>query len=327
MGTKLTNRLSTQDKQFYQHLLNTKQTLQQVKKNKICVDVPYLMNKIETCDTRNQRLVRSLVDNVDENNFIETEFNLLGTITGRLTNKGPVNFHSLPNKQGIKRSIKSRFQDGYIIVADWNAMELRTALAMSQTTLLDPIDLHIETARKIFKKEHISEEERDQAKIINFAAIYGSTQREHIDIVKKIYPELVNFIDQTTTIVQQQGKIINLFGRRHKFNKGESYKTKIFNHYVQGIAADISLRSLYLLNKHFEKAKMDAKIILTIHDSVVIDCPKNEIKHVGMLLKQVMTDQAIPRDFKKYVLFPVTVYGGHNYEDIIKIKTIYKDEA
>ena len=250
----------------------------------------------------------------------------MGTVTGRLTCSGNVNFHSLPNKQGLKKSIKSRFEDGFILVADWNAMEFRTAIAIAEQTMLAKTDIHTEAAKILFEKKEVTEEEREQAKIVNFASIYGSTQREHMEVIEQLYPKLFRKITNITKDVEQQRKIINLFGRKRIFKQETNFRTRGFNNYIQGIAADLCLRSLYLLQEKFEQNNLESKIILTVHDSIVLDCTKKEIKIIGQLIREVMTNTAIPSELQQFTHFPTTISFGNNYEDIKKFQTIYKDE-
>tara|TARA_A100001201_G_scaffold37996_2_gene39909 strand:- start:1736 stop:3109 length:1374 start_codon:yes stop_codon:yes gene_type:complete len=316
-GTEFKRKLSLKNYTFYWHLLNSKKTLLSLKKNKLQLNLNYYMQHIEKLEVHHQRTVNDIIK-YSSYDKLEVEFNLLGTNTGRLSCKSKPNIHSLPNNIGIKRGIISSFKGGKILVADWNAMELRLALSIAGENIESTKDLHITTAKKLYNKANISKEEREKAKILNFAAIYGGPTSKHFGDISAIYPALGRTIESMTRDVSKARSYVNCFGRKRVFAVDENCTTKAFNNLVQGTAADISLRALNLLQTELEKQQLQSKILLTVHDSFVLDVESNELTVVTELIKNVMTEICIPAIYSN-MEFPVNMYCGDNYEDLVRI--------
>ena len=133
-------------------------------------------------------------------------------------------------------------------------------------------------------------------------------------------------VQAITTETERTKKQTNIFGRKRTFTSDTPFQTKSFNNLIQGSAADVCLRALYLIQGEIEKQQLKSKIILAVHDSIVFDCKENEINALLRIIQNIMTNKALPSLYKQRLLFPVAVVVGNNYEDLKPLATIYKDE-
>tara|TARA_R110000824_G_scaffold41627_9_gene123659 strand:- start:12386 stop:13786 length:1401 start_codon:yes stop_codon:yes gene_type:complete len=325
LGKNIYQHFTQKDWQFYRHLLKAKQVLSVIRKNEVAINTDVLLEYSKNSKNKYKRICNRILKEVKLNR-LKQYLDVTGTITGRVVGIGGASLQTLPKGVGLKRCFESRFPDGLIVVSDWNAMELRLALAISGEKDLTETDIHTKAAQKLFKKTNISHEEREKAKIINFSAIYGGFVHKHAADISELYPLLGIKIQEVTVLARQIKKQINVFGRKRFFNDNTLFQTKAFNNLVQGTAADICLRALYLVQEKIRLQKLESKIILAVHDSIVFDCKKNELDTILKIIQEVMTDAAIPNIYKQQILFPVLVQTGKNYEDLCDLKTIYKDE-
>jgi len=325
LGKNIYQYFTQRDWQFYRHLLKAKQTLNVIRKNKVAINTEVLLEYSKNSKNKYKRICKRILKEAKLNK-LEQYLDVTGTITGRVVGSGGANLQTLPKDVGLKRCFESRFHEGLIVVSDWNAMELRLALAISGEKDLTETDIHIKAAQKLFKKINISHEEREKAKIINFSAIYGGFVHKHAADLNELYPLLSVKIKEVTALARQTKKQINIFGRKRFFNDNTLFQTKAFNNLVQGTAADICLRALYLVQEKIKVQKLKSKVILAVHDSIVFDCKKNELDMILKIIQEIMTDAAIPSVYKQQILFPVLVQTGNNYEDLCDLKTIYKNE-
>jgi DNA polymerase-1 len=325
LGDDLYSQFDNRDKQFYHHLLRAKRVLKKIRNNQIFINKSYLLNYLRKADNKYQRIGKQILERIKDKKIIQ-HLDITGTITGRLAGTGGLNLQTLPKGAGLKRCIVSRFQNGQILVADWNAMEFRIALAEAEYVDLTKTDIHTRTAQQIFQKENISFEEREQAKTINFSIIYSGFVNKNAGIIKRLYPMLNDKVQAITIETKRTKKQINIFGRKRIFANDTLFQTKSFNNLIQGSAADVCLRALYLIQGEIEKQQLKSKIILAVHDSIIFDCKKNEINTLLKVIQDIMTNKALPSLYKQRLLFPVAVVAGNNYEDLKPLATIYKDE-
>ena len=325
LGQNLYPQFNEKDKQFYHHLLSGKKALKIIRENQIVINESYLSGYLKKASDKYLRMGKQILKRIKNKKIIQF-LDTTGTVTGRLVGSGGLNLQTLPKGAGLKRCITSRFKNGKILVADWNAMEFRIALAEAEHIDLSKTDIHIRTAQQIFQKESISPAEREQAKVINFSIIYGGFTNKNAKVIEKLYPTLNNKVQNVTKEAKRTKKQVNIFGRKRLFAEDTFFQTKSFNNLIQGSAADICLRALYLIQDKIEKQQLESKIILAVHDSIVFDCKENEINILLKIIQDIMTDEALPSLYKKRLLFSVAVESGNNYEDLELLATIYKDE-
>lgn len=239
------------------------------------------------------------------------------TKTGRLSSKEP-NLQNLPIRKDIGKSLRKVFvgHDGHLLLSlDYSQIELRVVAEMANVENLkiafaNDRDIHLETAKKIFNKKAINDRERSIAKAINFSIIYGKTTwglSEELDISPKeaeqfistyfdMYPEIKDFTDQQISYAKAHGFVETMFHRKTLIPEIQSknYQTRQFgkriamNAPIQGSAADILKLAMVKIDQRFKAHQIKSKIILQIHDEVVLDVHKDELDQVIQLTKDTM---------------------------------------
>lgn len=237
-------------------------------------------------------------------------FNIVGTRTGRLSSQNP-NLQNIPRDKDIKKMFVA--PDGYqILNLDASQAELRVGCSIAnEKTMIkaynEGIDIHTLTASKILNKKitEVSKSDRQKAKGVNFGFIYGASAEgfmyyaessyglqlslaECEEFRRKFFNVYVGFLGwykQTEQLLRRQGFIEYPTGRLARFVgiKGlpvipRDILRKAVNYPVQGSSSDIILFTMVCLNNFLRKSKLDAKIIITVHDSIVLEC-KNGTEH------------------------------------------------
>ena len=179
-----------------------------------------------------------------------------------------------------------------------------------QAAFENNLDIHYETAKKIFGKEKISDYERSIAKAINFSIIYGKTSwglSEDLNISLKeaekfinnyftTYPEIKTYMDKQIEFAEQNGYVTTLFNRKTYIPElsSKNYMTRQFgkriamNAPIQGTAADILKVAMVKIKENFDKNNIKSQIILQIHDEVVLDVFPEELDQVIDITKKTM---------------------------------------
>ena len=249
---------------------------------------------------------------------IHTVFNQTLTSTGRLSSSDP-NLQNIPTKDDLGRNLRkmfvSKFENGKIISADYNQIELRLLAAMSNEEELikayqNGEDIHAKTASQIFNVDikDVTPLQRREAKAVNFGVIYGisdyglaqniKTSRKrakaYIDSYFIRYPKVKEFSNKNIEYARYNGYVKTLFGRiRHipeiqssNFNTRGFAERVAMNMPLQGTASDIIK---FAMIKVFEKLKgLKSQLILQIHDELIIDVYPGEEEKVKEILKSVM---------------------------------------
>lgn len=245
-----------------------------------------------------------------EDSRIRTSFNTLGTVTGRASS--PI--HNFPNDYAI-RSLFTVPKGRVLIHADLSAAEMRVLAAFSQDEALlrafeNGEDVHTATYQVMFGKssDYIpTKPERSIAKTINFGLVYGRgplSLSEQLGVpLNEAYrllntyferlPKVTKFLEATVRMAHEKGYITNFFGRRrrlpdiHSDNSEKSSKAErqAKNSRIQGCSADYVNKSIGDIGKAKRKAGLDAKLILTVHDSVFYDTAAEDEQAMIDLLK------------------------------------------
>lgn len=276
------------------------------------------------------------------NNYIRTIFNQTQTATGRLSSSSP-NLQNLPIRDEEGRQLRkifiSRFKGGKIVSADYNQIELRLMAHYSQDKSLlraygNNEDIHARTASSIFNipLNEIIPEQRRLAKTVNFGIIYGisdyglsqslntsvSRAKAYITRYFEVFPRVKEYIGESIELAKIRGYASTLFGRIRFIPelKSENFAIRKFGERVavnmplQGTASDIIKIAMTNVSKQLKKQKLESKLILQIHDELVLDCPDTEVKIVAKILKEEMENVA-----KLSVPLPVEVsFGNSLYE-------------
>ncbi len=251
---------------------------------------------------------------------IHTIFNQTLTATGRLSSSEP-NLQNLPIKEEDGRNLRklfvSRFEDGCIVSADYNQIELRLLASFSGDehlieAYLNNEDIHRATAAKIFSKplDEVTSSERSSAKAVNFGIIYGisafglSNQlgisakeaKIFMDRYHATYPKVTTYMQKNVESARESGMSRTMFGRIRKINELHSVNKNIqqfgervaMNMPLQGSASDIIKLAMIKVDRELKEKKLKSQMILQIHDELIVDCAKGEREVVESILKSCM---------------------------------------
>lgn len=262
---------------------------------------------------------------INENgDIIHTTFNQTLTSTGRLSSSEP-NLQNIPTRndegKNLRKLFVSKFENGKIISADYNQIELRLLADMSEEGALIEAyqkgnDIHSMTASQIFGVpiDEVTSNQRREAKAVNFGIIYGisdyglsqnikSTRakaKEYIDSYFKKYPKVHKFMEDNVSFAKEKGYAITKYGRRRKIPELSSskYITRTFGERVamnmplQGTASDIIKLAMIQVSKTLKEKNMKSQLILQIHDELIVDTYPGEEQLVEKILKQEMENVA-----------------------------------
>src|SRR6185436_13747297 len=252
-----------------------------------------------------------------ETGRVHTSYNQAGSVTGRIASSEP-NLQNIPIRTELGRRVRKAFVAGRVqrlVAADYSQIELRLAAHMAQDqTMLqafhDGEDIHTATMAAVLNvpPEKITKDQRRQAKAINFGLLYGMgafalsrqtglTLGEAEDFIRKYFerfPGVKKYFDETKRLAAERGYVETLLGRRRYFpGLTESASTResaiararaereAINAPVQGTAADIIKRAMLQLPSALAKAGLSAKMLLQVHDELVLECPTDEVKAVA----------------------------------------------
>ena len=261
-----------------------------------------------------------MLNYVQSDGKIHTTFMQRSTSTGRLSSREP-NLQNLPIRDDEGRSLRkmfsSSFSNGTIISADYNQIELRLMANFSgdENMIADYLsgkDIHTATASKIFNVpiSEVNSSMRRVAKSVNFGIIYGisafglsqnikTSQKEASQFIKKymeIYPKVKTYGDECIKKAREKGYVSTIMGRvRHIPDINSSnHVMRAFaervakNMPLQGSASDIIKIAMIRVFDRLKSEKLKSKLILQIHDELVIDCVENESCKVKKILKEEM---------------------------------------
>ena len=280
-----------------------------------------------------------------ETNRVHTSFLLAATTTGRLASSEP-NLQNIPIKTEDGKEIRKAFiaEKNYsLISADYNQIEMRILADMADVKELKNAfknneDIHSLTASQIFNisSNKIDDETRRKAKAINFGIIYGISQyglakqisvsnQEASEFLKsyfKKFPEIKDYMNTTINFCRKSGYVNNIFGRRchitgindKNYNVRNFQERAAINAPIQGSAADIMRLAMIKINRTLGKrSDYKTKMLLQIHDELVFETPKNEIKKIIPIIKKNMTDVSSSEHHKFSIPLTVDIYYGNNW--------------
>jgi DNA polymerase-1 len=253
---------------------------------------------------------------------VHTSYNQAGTVTGRLSSSNP-NLQNIPIRTELGRQIRKGFvaQDGWLfLAADYSQVELRILAHVSQDPeLLDAFardqDVHARTAAAVYgiDIQDVTKDKRSIAKTVNFGLIYGQSafglaQQTGLDFDEaerfiatyfERYPGVRKWLDDTRALAYAQGYVETLLGRRRYFpelqttrrayaGRRAAAERQAINAPIQGTAADILKIAMIRLAKELRDRKLQSRMVLQVHDEIVLEVPKDERTEVTRLVCQVM---------------------------------------
>ncbi|QQE11797.1 DNA polymerase I [Planctomycetota bacterium] len=263
----------------------------------------------------------ALKDAIDpETGRIHASFNQTGTSTGRLSSSNP-NLQNIPIRTEIGREIRKAFkaeEDHILISADYSQIELRVLAHLSQDTNLmqafnEDADIHAAVASRVYNVplSDITSEQRSHAKTINFGIIYGITPyglarridsldndsaKKLINDYKTQFPGINNFLDKCVAEAEEHGYVKTIMGRQRSIAYLDSKNPQTralgerlaINSVVQGSAADLIKIAMVNLQKRIEKEQLPMKLLLQIHDELVIECAATDKSKMSDILTTEM---------------------------------------
>jgi DNA polymerase-1 len=279
---------------------------------------------------------------------VHTSYKQTGSVTGRIASEDP-NLQNIPIRTELGREVRKAFVAAggrRLVAADYSQIELRVAAHVSRdATLLEAFrrgeDIHAATAAAVLglAPDKITKEQRRQAKTVNFGVLYGQgpfgltrttgfTLAEAENFIKNYFerlPGLKQYIDNTKRFAAEHGYVESLLGRRRYFpgltQAGSTRDTAIararaereaINAPIQATAADIIKLAMLRLPEAFGSAGLAAKMLLQVHDELVVECPTTEVNQVAGILRSVMESA-----FKLDIPLGVEVRTGKNWEEMI----------
>ena len=282
--------------------------------------------------------IDALLKLIGSDGKIHTHFNQIVTTTGRLSSSDP-NLQNIPIRTEFSNRIRGAFipsnPETYIMSADYSQVELRLLAHYSGDeglikAFVDDVDVHKITASKIFNVpvENVTKEMRRKAKTVNFGIIYGQTRyglsktlgiepfeaQELINKYFMTYPKISGYINSTLELANEKGYVETLYGRRRYLgaelnsrnaNIREFAARAAINAPLQGTSADIIKMAMVDLFEKLKKYK--SKMILQIHDELVLEVPKDEIEIIKpMVIKSMELNQPLKVPLKVEVGFGKT---------------------
>ncbi|GLI50452.1 DNA polymerase [Tepidanaerobacter syntrophicus] len=283
----------------------------------------------------------ALVDK--ETSRIYTSFNQTVTTTGRISSTEP-NLQNIPVKTEEGKHIRGVFTadgPGHLLLSgDYSQIELRVLAHMSEDPgLIDSFlkgeDIHTRTASEVFgvPLEEVTPSLRNKAKAVNFGIIYGISDyglaqnlgisnqeaKEYIDAYFKRYPKVKDFIRETIASARIQGYVTTLLNRRRYIPdiNSKNYHLRSFaertavNTPIQGSAADIIKIAMVNVYKALKENGLGAKILLQVHDELILDSRQEELSKVKDILKDCMEHA-----FSLKVPLTVDIHQGYTWEEL-----------
>ena len=280
-----------------------------------------------------------LANYIQEDGRIHGKFNQTVTATGRISSTEP-NLQNIPVRVELGRLIRKVFvpEEDYVFVdADYSQIELRVLAHCSGDKKLiqaykEEADIHRITASQVFHVpfEEVTDLQRRNAKAVNFGIVYGIssfglsqdlsiTRKEAANYIEdyfRTYPGIKTFLDDTVAHAKEMGYVVTLFGRRRpvpelassNFMQRSFGERVAMNAPIQGSAADIMKIAMIGVNKRLKEQGLKSRLVLQVHDELLVETHKTEVDRVKQILKEEMM-QAAALD----VPLEIDMHTGNNW--------------
>jgi DNA polymerase-1 len=276
---------------------------------------------------------------------VHTSYHQAVTATGRLSSTDP-NLQNIPIRSEEGRRIREAFiaAEGYkIVAADYSQIELRIMAHLSQdkgllNAFANGLDVHSATAAEVFGVEldDVTTDMRRKAKAVNFGLIYGMSAfglarqldvlvfeaEEFLNSYFAKFPEIKVYMDQTIKFCRKNGYVNNIFGRRSHFTSinDKNYNVRNFqeraaiNAPIQGSASEIMRLAMIRLDKRLnEKKNQKIKMLLQIHDELIFEVPKIEVKRISKIIIEEMSGVVDSDQHSFSIPLTVDLNSGDNW--------------
>src|SRR5713101_526468 len=276
---------------------------------------------------------------------LHTTYALAATPTGRLSSSEP-NLQNIPVRTEEGRKIRRAFiatPGMKLVSADYSQIELRLLaeiadIAVLQNAFRDGLDIHAMTASEMFgvPVKGMPGEIRRRAKAINFGIIYGISafglanqlgiEREEAGAYIKKYferfPGIRDYMEETKAFAKKNGYVLTLFGRKchypdiaHSNASIRAFNERAaINARLQGTAADIIRRAMVRMEAALAKAKLNAQMLLQVHDELVFEVPDDEVERTLPVVQKVMEEAPMPA-LSLSVPLAVEAHAAHNWDE------------
>jgi DNA polymerase-1 len=264
-----------------------------------------------------QTYLVGLEQQVHSDGKVHTIFQQALTTTGRLSSIEP-NVQNIPIRTFEGRKIRKLFvpaDDNLLFSSDYSQIELRVLAHMASSPLLieafkNNLDVHSETAKKIFATNEVTSDLRRKAKAVNFGIIYGISAyglsndveismkeaKEFIDKYFELYPEIKTFMDSTIEFASEAGYVLTLSNRRryipllksNVYMQKEAAKRVAMNAPIQGSAADIIKVAMINIDREITERKLKSKMVFQVHDELVFEVTPDEVDIIEELVVEEM---------------------------------------
>jgi DNA polymerase I-like protein with 3'-5' exonuclease and polymerase domains len=324
-------------------------------------DLTKMLAKFSIVNKISSSFTDSLREYTDDTMKLHGHFSAVGTETSRLSSS-QINLQNLPAEKSnthlfnykypIKRMFVSRFPNGKLINLDYSSLEFHIlALVTKEDSMtgafLEGKDIHTANASLMYDVSYddVIVEQRKAAKSIGFGLIYGKGDaalaedlglsleeaQEKINTFFKSKPRVKAFIDKAHKFAENNGYVTTLNGFRRNlggafstdYGKRSKAQRQSVNTIIQGSGAILTNTAVIILNELLAKSKFKSVIIATVHDSILIDCPEEEIDKVSTLALYVMEHLDYPWLFTNYkgkrIRYPIEaeVDIGKTYNDMV----------
>lgn len=274
-------------------------------------------------------------------NRIHTNFNQTETATGRLSSDNP-NLQNIPVRTELGKELRKVFipREGYIYIdADYSQIELRLLAIISDDkklieTYKSGVDVHTVTASQVFNVavDKVTPDLRRKAKAVNFGIIYGISAfglgedlhieqkeaKEYINKYFETYVDVKKYLDDVVKNAEATGFTKTLFGRIRPINefKGNAFqkafaKRVAMNAPLQGSASDIIKKAMILIDDEINKQKLSSRMILQVHDEILIETKIGEEDKIKTILNKCMKES-----FNFSVPLEINIEQGKNFEEV-----------
>lgn len=282
-------------------------------------EIPGLILKYREIEKLNSTYVKALPELVHSDGKLHTHFNQHVAQTGRLSSEHP-NLQNIPIRTDNGRKLRKGFEaskGNVLIGADYSQVELRLLAHFSEDDVMVNAfkadeDIHAQTASEIFgiPLSDVPSEKRSYAKAINFGLMYGQSsfglanmlkisQGEARDYIKKYFTrfhKVKAYLDSLKEKCEETGYSETLYGRRRYIKDINSTNRQVksvaermaINSPIQGTAADIIKKAMINLDSEMKSRKLESKMILQVHDELIFDVPKSEVKEMEELIREKM---------------------------------------
>ena len=272
----------------------------------------------------------------DENGRIHSVFNQTGTATGRLSSAEP-NLQNIPVRTAEGREFRKYFipqDENYVIIdADYSQIELRILAHIANdeamiNAFLSGVDIHTATASRVFSipTDEVTAEQRKRAKAVNFGILYGMGEyslsedlgismvqaKKYIASYLEGFPSVKEYLDNIKKAAKKDGYVTTFFGRKRRIAELASSNKNLqhfgervaMNSPIQGTAADIIKIAMVNTSRALKDAKIDARIILQVHDELIVEAHRDCADEAYRILTDCMENViklSVPLDVEAHM--------------------------